>query len=59
MDVVDMLSKVGDVGLKGVLVILVYVLAKDRQRLQAALVECLQSGGHLSDKMVDRLDDIG
>lgn len=59
MDVIEIINTLADAGYKGGLAILVYVLAKDAIRTRIALIECLQSGGKISEKALDSLDDIG
>lgn len=59
MEIVEIINTLADAGYKGGLAILVYILAKDAVRTRIALIECLQSGGKVSEKSLDSLDDIG
>jgi len=59
MDIVEIAKQVAEMGYKGGLALLVYVLARDAARTRVALIECLQSGGKVSEKSLDALDDIG
>lgn len=59
MEIVEIVNTLADAGYKGGLAILVYILAKDAVRTRIALIECLQSGGKVSEKSLDSLDDIG
>jgi len=59
MPILDFLKQVAELGYKGGLALLVYVLAKDAVRTRVALIECLQSGGKLSEKSLDQLDELG
>jgi len=59
MDLIEVGKTIADAGWKVGLALLVYILAKDAVRTRVALIECLQSGGKISDKSLDAMDDIG
>lgn len=59
MDIIDLINQFAELGYKGGLGLLVYLLAKDAARTRVALIECLQSGGKISEKSLDQMDEIG
>lgn len=59
MDIIETIKQLAGLGVDGGLAILVYLLARDAARTRVALIECLQSGGKLTEKTLDTLDDIG
>jgi len=59
MDIIEVAKNIAGIGVQGGLAVLVYVLAKDAARMRVALIECLQSGGKVSEKTLDAIDDIG
>lgn len=58
-DILEVLKTIPQLGVDSVLALLVYLLWREVKEQKAIIIECLNSGGKLSDETIDSLDNKG
>jgi len=53
VDIIDFIHDVPQLGVHGILIIIVYLLGREVKAQKKMLIDCLQSGGKVSEEEVD------
>lgn len=56
MELIDLIKTLPQLGVDGILIMLVYLLRQEVKSQKKMLIECLQSGGKISEETLDEVD---